>query len=107
MIEAYINGIRQVPGIDFVARGNSISFMSPPAAGDGIQIVHNGYSICNLTGNGTTFLFTGPFADAGQQDELIDLLRQAFDYRNNTAVADVLERLRVVVELVKQECPTN
>jgi hypothetical protein len=107
MIEAYINGIRQVPGIDFVARGNSVSFMSPPATGAGIQIVYNGYSICNLIGNGTTFLFTGPFADADQQDKLIDLLRQAFDYRDNPAVADALERLQVVMELVKQECQTN
>ena len=102
MIEAYINGIRQVPGIDFVAQGNSVSFMSPPAVGAGIQIVHDGYSICNRTGNGTTFLFTGPFVDADQQDKLIDLLRQAFEYRNNTAVADAIEQLRVVVELVKQ-----
>jgi len=103
MIDAYINGIRQVPGIDFVTSGNTISFSQPPAAGDAIQVVHNGYSIANMYGNGSTFLFSGRFDDADRQDALVDMMRKALELRDNPAVADVLERLRVVVELVKEE----
>lgn len=103
MIEAYINGVRQVPGIEYSTSGNTISFSTPPSNGASIQLVHNGYSLCNLTGNGSTFLFTGSFADAEAQDTLIDTLRTAFDYRDNPAIADAIERLQVVVELVKQD----
>ena len=102
MIEAYINGIRQVPGIDFHARGNSISFCSPPQAGASIQFVHNGYSIANLSGNGSTFLFTGPFDNADREDAIYDTMNTALRYKDNPAVAEALERLQVVVALVKQ-----
>ena len=102
MIDAYINGIRQVPGIDYSVRNNSISFCSPPPAGAEIQVVHNGYSIMNLKGNGSTFLFNGPFNDADKHDALLTTMNAALTYRDNPAVADVLERLRVVVELVKE-----
>lgn len=102
MIEAYINGIRQVPGIDFVARGNTISFCSPPPAGSSIQFVHNGYSIANLSGNGSTFLYTGPFDNADRDDAIMDAMHTALRHKDNPAVAEALERLQVVVALVKE-----
>ena len=103
MIEAYINGIRQVPGIDFVARSNSISFRQAPPAGADVQLVYGGYGIANLCGDGSTFLFPGPFNDVERQDNIVDVLHHALKYRDNPAVAEALERLSVVVTLVKEE----
>ena len=102
MTEAYINGIRQIPGIDFVSNHNSISFSQAPKAGSSIQFVHNGYSIANVKGDGSTFLFTGPFANADKSDAIYDTMHTALRHMDNPAVADALERLRVVVELVKE-----
>ena len=103
MIDAYINGIRLVPGIDYSVRGNTVSFSQAPAAGAQIQMVHNLHSVANLYGDGSTFLFTGPFADVEQQDNIVDVLHHALKYRDNPAVAEALERLSVVVTLVKEE----
>lgn len=102
MIDAYINGIRQIPGIDYSVKGNSVSFSQAPPAGAQIQMVHNLHSVANLCGNGSTFLFTGPFKDVERQDNIVDTLHYALKYRDHPAVAEALERLQVVVALAKE-----
>ena len=102
MIDAYINGIRLVPGIDYSVKGNSVSFSQAPAAGAKIQMVHNLHSVANLCGDGSTFLFTGPFDNADREDAIYDTMNTALRYKDNPAVAEVLERLQVVVALVKE-----
>ena len=103
MIDAYINGLRQVPGVDYSVRGNTVSFSQAPPTGAQIQMVHNLHSVANMRGDGSTFLFTGPFEDVEQQDNIIDTLHYALKYRDKPAVAEALERLQVVVTLVKEE----
>jgi hypothetical protein len=102
MIDAYINGIRQIPGIDYSVRGNSVSFSQAPAAGAEIQMVHNLHSVANIQGDGSTYLFHGTFEDVERQDDIVDMLHHALKYRDNPAVAEALERLSVVVTLVKE-----
>jgi hypothetical protein len=96
-----INGIRQVPGIDYVAAKNSVSFSTPPAAGDTIHVSSPRGTVARIMADGSTYLYQ-MMMDIERHDDIMNLLNDAAKYYDNSAVADVLERLRVVVELVKE-----
>lgn len=104
----HINGITQIPGIDFTVASNSIMFITPPSMGSRISIHYpisdtGRGSICEMfEGNGSTYLWhLGE--DKNKEDKYIqDLLKDAWDMRTVPVVADILERLRVVVELAKE-----
>ena len=103
----YINGVLQIPGIDYRRSPGSISFQVPPCAQADIiisQLTPNteGEHIIKLTGDGSTFLFPVDF-EFVKRAEIEDLFNDIREYRSHTAVVDVLERLRVVIALVKQE----
>jgi len=102
MISVHINGIKQIPGIDFVAGDNTLSFSSPPQARDIIQVTSPYGSVANVYGDGSTFLFH-MVLDIQKHTDIMNLLNDVGKYYENPAVADVLERLRVVVELVKND----
>jgi len=99
MILVYINGIMQVPGIDYNAAQNAISFSTPPAAGSTISIQGKNGTLANIYADGTTFLYQ--FMNDFEHDQL-GILEDAFKLRHVPAVADMLDRLKVVVELAKQ-----
>jgi len=101
-MDIYVNGILQVPGFDYVASKNSVSFTRPPARGYDIVVEDSGGNATQITADGTTFLYQLS-ADTKSYNNAINLLNDALKYYDNPAVADVLERLRIVVELVKQE----
>lgn len=94
----YINGVKQISGIDYTHRGNSIAFITPPAAMDTIEIQGRSGTLARILGDGSTYLFQ--FMNDLDHDTTY-MLEQAFRLRHVPAVADQLERLKVVVELAK------
>lgn len=98
MILVSINGIMQCPGVDYHATQNSISFSSPPQAGSTISIRSKSGVLSSIQGDGSTYLyqFMSDFENSTSK-----MLEDAFYMRRVPAVADMLERLRVVVELAK------
>lgn len=100
MLLVSINGIVQVPGIDYHATENSISFSGPPQAGSVIEIRGNAGTLASILGDGSTYLFEF-FSDFDNNQSR--LLEEAFRLRHVPAVADQLERLAVVVKLARQD----
>jgi hypothetical protein len=96
-----INGVRQVPGIDYVAGKNAVSFSTPPAAGDTIHVSSPRGTVAHIMADGSTYLYLITM-DIERHDNIMNLLNDAAKYYDNPAVADVLERLQVVLALVKQ-----
>lgn len=96
----YVNGVVQVPGIDYLEGINSISFSSAPSAGSTINIQGRNGTLASILGDGFTYLFQ--FFNDTDHDTTY-MLEEAFKLRDIPAVADMLERLKVVVELAKQE----
>ena len=100
MTDVYVNGVRQIPGIDYTVSSNSIAFSMPPDMGSDIEINSRNRHLARIMGDGQTFLFQF-FTDFDH--EQTQMLEEAFKLRHVPAVADALERLQVVVELAKQE----
>lgn len=98
-ILVHINGLLQLPGVDYHCTENSISFSSPPPTGSSIDIRGNSGVLARIMGDGSTFLFNF-FSDFEHRQSL--MLEEAFKLRHIPAVADVLERLQVVVALAKE-----
>jgi hypothetical protein len=94
-----IDGILQIPGVDYHAGKDSISFSQPPHTGASITITTEAGVLLNIRADGSTYLFR--YIDE-ESSKITEMLEQAFKHRNVPAVADQLERLKVVVELVKQ-----
>ena len=101
MISVYINGIKQLEGIDFRLGENTISFSRAPSFGSDIEISNGFTRVANIIGDGSTYLFQ-ILLDMAKHNALINMLHDSLKYSENPAVADALERLRVVVELVKE-----
>jgi hypothetical protein len=101
MIHVYVNGVHQIPGIDFVAGESQLSFVNVPPAGSQVAVFQNGRTITELTCDGVTYLYQLDF-NLTEYDNLIELLNTALKYSKVPAVADVLDRLKVVVELAKE-----
>ncbi len=94
-----INGIMQCPGVDYHATQNSISFLSPPQAGSTISIRGRNGVLATICGDGSTYLFQ--FMDDFEHNT-VSMLEEAFKLRHVPAVADMLQQLKVVVELARQ-----
>lgn len=94
-----INGIMQIPGVDYHAGKDMISFTQPPQAMATITIMGERGVLMNVIGDGSTYLFR--YIDE-ESSKITEMLEQAFKHRDVPAVADMLERLKVVVELVKE-----
>ena len=100
MLLVSINEIFQVPGVDYHAAGNTISFSTPPAAMSTIDIRGRNGTLASILGDGSTYLFH--FMNDLDHDTTY-MLEEAFRLRNVPAVADMLRRLEVVVKLAKQD----
>lgn len=94
-----INGIMQIPGVDYYTGKDMISFTQPPSSGATITIMGERGVLMNIIGDGSTYLFR--YIDEASS-KVSEMLETAFKHRDVPAVADMLERLRVVVELAKQ-----
>jgi len=95
-----INGIMQVPGVDYHATQNAISFSTPPSAGSTISIQGRNGTLANIYADGFTFLYQ--FMN-DLDHNTTSMLEEAFKLRHVPAVADMLGRLEVVVKLAKQD----
>ena len=104
MLLVSINGILQILGIDYVAMGNSIAFSSPPPSMASIEIKGRTGVLARILGDGLTYRYD--FMSDFDTDTS-HMLEEAFKLRNVPAVADMLERLEVVVKLAKQDDRTR
>lgn len=104
----HMNGLTLLPGIDYTVGKHTISFSVAPPAGADIMFteVINADSgathVTRLHGDGTTYLFRldTDFSTRVMLNEMcVDLL----EHIDNPAVKDALDKLRVTLELVKQE----
>lgn len=100
MLLVSINGIMQVPGVDYHAAGNTISFATPPQAMANIDIRGRNGVLASILGDGSTYLFNFM---TDFDHETTSMLEEAFKLRHVPAVADMLQRLEVVVKLAKQD----
>jgi hypothetical protein len=101
MITIHVNGVRLVPGVDFVTGKDFVRFSSPPEAGSSIHIACAKGTIANIWSDGVSVHYH-LMIDLETHNDVMNLLNDAAMYYENPAVADVLEQLKVVVELVKQ-----
>jgi hypothetical protein len=111
MIEVHLNGLRLIPGIDYTATHGEIKFTEAPCLGDNITISSTipgsvGVQMQALMGNGHTFAYK---IDRSFSDRVViqNLLDDAWTYQNVPAVLDVLDQLKVVLALVKQDDPLH
>jgi hypothetical protein len=106
MHEVYVNGVRQCPGIDYLSAKNAISFNVPPIAGADIMVStalnKGGRHVVTLQGNGSTYLFQIDNT-VTKRLEIYDLLDDIEQYHEVPAIAEALERLQVLLKLVKQD----
>ena len=99
MISVYINGIMQIPGIDYVSSDNSIAFSTAPQAMATIEIRSIRGVLARIFGDGSSYRFD---IMSVFEHGMSEMLEDAFKLRHIPAVADVLERLQVVVSLAKE-----
>lgn len=110
MIQVHINGLKQMPGIDYHATGGNISFKQAPSLHDDILITSaipgsmTGVHMQKIIANGHTSLYhlDNSFEDRVRLQHTLD---DAWKYQGVPAVADILQKLQVVLELVKQDDP--
>jgi hypothetical protein len=102
MMDIYVDGVRQIPGINYTLSKDSVAFSMPPNMGSHVEIVSAGRRLARILGDGSTFLFQfmAEFQDHGN---IVDMMNDALKLRTNPAVAEALERLQVIVELAKQD----
>ena len=101
MFNVHVNGVMQIPGIDYLACKNAVSFSTPPANGDVIHLSNSRGTVGQFYADGSSYLYHLA-TDVVGQENIMNLLNDIGKYYQNPAVADVLERLKVVIELVKE-----
>lgn len=99
MVIISVNGIIQIPGVDYHVGETKIAFTTPPTSGSTITISSNSGVLSHVFGDGSTYLYD--YLD-GESVTTRRMLELAYIHRSIPAVADALERLKVVVELAKQ-----
>lgn len=100
MILVYVNGVLQIPGIDYAASPTQLNFSSPPEVGAIVHVSGIHGSMAQFYGDGRSNIFHMQ-VDL-DVNKLTNLFHDAARYYDNPAVADVLERLSIVVALVKE-----
>jgi hypothetical protein len=111
MIEIYLNGLRLIQNHDYIVEPAGVCFTEAPCIGDRISVSRpifgstGGRLLEMHIGNGTTCLYplNNQFND---RVEIQNLLDDVYTYQHVPAVAEALEKLKVVIGLIK-ECPTN
>lgn len=104
----HMNGLSLLPGIDYTVGKKLISFSVPPPAGADIvftEVINANTGATHMTrlvGDGTTYLFRLD-TDFSTRVMLNEMCEDLLAHIDNPAVKDALDRLRVTLELVKQE----
>lgn len=105
MIAVHINGSRLIPKHDYSIAKERIRFSQAPRYGDRIQIATANAS-CEFYGNDVQIDYPIPEPlrkSVGLEQLITDLL----EYMDHPTVKDQLERLQVVLELVKNPPKTD
>lgn len=103
----HMNGVSLLPGIDYKVGRGTISFSIPPAAGVDIvytEVINANTGATHMTrliGDGVTYLFKLD-TNFTERFELQNLFEDTFKYKDHISVRDAIEKLQVVIELVKQ-----
>lgn len=104
----HMNGLTLLPGIDYTVGKTVITFSVPPPAGADIvftEVINaetGATHMTRLTGDGSTYLFKieTNFTDRVRLHQLFEL---AILHKDNPTVRDAINRLQVVLELVKDD----
>lgn len=99
MVIISINGIIQIPGVDYHLGETKIAFTQAPSRGSTITINSTSGVLSHVIGDGSTYLYDYHDSESVTTRQMLEL---AYLHRSIPAVADMLERLKVVVELAKQ-----
>lgn len=91
-----LNGIIQSPHA-YMMSGNTVVFHSAPEKGVEVSIVMDEHRY-SYVGDGSTFVFPGAPSDRMQFKKLME---DVYEKRNDPAVKDQLEKLKIVMELVR------
>lgn len=101
-ILVYIDGFLLQVNIDYQVVSNMVMFKQAPPRGSQVQITDGSLSgstrYVSYQGDGARVVFSTP-----EQSEFNDLIDDLATYRDHPTVADVVERLKVVLALVKQD----
>lgn len=104
----HMNGLTLLPGIDYTTGKNLISFSVPPPMGAEIMYtevvdVNTGAThVTRLQGNGSTYMFKLD-TDFAERLAIHELFSEAIKHKDNPAVRDAINKLQVILELVKQD----
>ena len=101
-----VNGVLQIPGIDYVTSKDQLSFATPPAMGSIINVRGSQGNLANVYGDGSTYLFH-IVLDSDVQNNLLTLFEDLAKCYDHPAVAEAVERLSVVIALVKEDGRSN
>jgi hypothetical protein len=105
MIAVHINGARLVPKHDYNIAKERIRFSQAPRYGDLIQLA-TPTSTCQFYGNDVQMDY--PIPDSLKKSVgLEQLISDLLEYMDHPTVKDQLERLQVVLELVKNPPKTD
>ena len=97
----YVDGVLQVPGVDYSISGASITFIQAPGQGSHIELYSGTFMVTKLLGDGRTFLFKIS-TEGKTRHAMLQLLDDVCKYHDKPAVAEALEKLIVAIELVKE-----
>jgi len=104
----HMNGIALLPGVDYTVGDALVSFSQAPERGARIMFTEvidpdtGATHVTQIIGDGHTYLFHLE-TNFGDRVKLQRLFESALTYKDHPTVRDVLERLQVVVELVKHD----
>lgn len=101
MLLISINGVIQTPNLDYVAANNEIKFTKAPAKGCVVEI--RGPNGTLIQQQGTGFIDTFWLDDILPEDPLVALFQEVYKNKDVPAVKDILDRLQVVINLIKTE----
>lgn len=105
MIQVGINGVILMPGHDYHIDQDYVVFSQAPHIGDKIQMVSKSYRY-DVYGNDFSYKYPIPkeMKNAHRIESLIEDLVQ---YMDHPSVQDQLDRLQVVIELVRNHQKTG
>lgn len=93
-----INGIIQSVSEYTVTNNNQIVFRNAPQSDSHVSIITDDHNRLDYRGDGLTTTFQGPSNDKAKFREFMN---EVYNHRKNPTVKDALERLQIVMELVK------
>lgn len=105
MIQVGINGVILMPGHDYHIEKDQIVFSQAPRMGDNIQIVSKAYRH-SLHGNDVSYKYDIP-NEMKKAHKIEQLIEDLVEYMDHPSVQDQLDRLQVIIELVRKTDKTS